>query len=134
MKTEVTNEPHPQGGENVVCPSCLLSNSKDAAFCADCGAPIGMVAAIDPIQHIHAEGFAYRSAVDGAPKPIVLIGIWLIFAPMAIGMLLLMITVRTDSTLAAIIPLLFTAVSIAVLYRATKNYVSKRQLANTVAD
>jgi hypothetical protein len=70
-----------QAGEAVVCPKCLLANSPTAAFCVDCGAPIGMVAAVDPLQHIYAEGFAYRSAVDGPPNLIVLVGMWLIFAP-----------------------------------------------------
>src|SRR3954470_10095703 len=67
--------------DGVLCPKCLLANSPGAAFCTDCGAPIGMVATIDPIQHIHAEGFAYRSAVDGPPNRIVLAGMWLLFGP-----------------------------------------------------
>lgn len=70
--------------ETVICPKCLLANSSTAAFCVDCGAPIGMVAALDPLQHIYAEGFAYRSAVEGPPNLIILVGMWLIFAPMLI--------------------------------------------------
>src|SRR6478735_8409081 len=69
----------------VVCPKCLLANAATAAFCADCGAPIGMVAAIDPIQQIQAEGFAYRSAVEGPPKLIIVVGMWLLFGPIVLA-------------------------------------------------
>ena len=48
-----------------------------------------MVAAIDPLQHIYAEGFAYRSAAEGPPNLIVLVGMWLIFAPVLFGTTLL---------------------------------------------
>lgn len=47
-----------------MCPKGYLSNEADAAFCADCGASIGMVSTIDPIQQIQVEGYACRSAVD----------------------------------------------------------------------
>ena len=68
--------------EAVICPKCLLNNKPQAAFCADCGAPIGMVANVDPIQRIYAEGFAYRSAMEGPPKLILVFGIWFSFLPL----------------------------------------------------
>src|SRR5687767_10737420 len=76
-ETEVSHSPE----DGVVCPKCLLANPPRQAFCMDCGAPIGKVANVDPIQQIYAEGFAYRAAVDGPPSRIVLAGMWLIFAP-----------------------------------------------------
>jgi hypothetical protein len=128
MSTE-THE-HPQSPEGVICPKCLLSNATTAAFCADCGAPIGMVSTIDPIQQIHAEGFAYRSAVDGPPKLIILIGMWLLFGSLAcIGPILIF------NQLPARIPeLIFynllSLCSIVILFRTTKNFVVKLRRTN----
>ena len=42
---------------------------------------MGAVATIDPMQTIQAEGFLFRKATEGRPKPIVLLGIWIIFLP-----------------------------------------------------
>ena len=114
-----------QAGEAVVCPKCLHANSPTAAFCVDCGAPIGMVAAVDPLQHIYAEGFAYRSAVDRPPNLIVLVGMWLIFAPIVFATPLL---VFGDFIRAFSPRLLFPflgACSAVVLFRSTKNYIVK---------
>ncbi len=44
-----------------------------------------MYTTVDPIQPIQAEGFAYRSAVDGPPKLIILVGMWFLFAPTGAG-------------------------------------------------
>jgi hypothetical protein len=116
---------HSESQEGVICPKCLLSNSTAAAFCADCGAPIGMVATVDPIQHIHAEGFAYRSAVDGPPKLIILIGMWLCFLPLALmGPCIL----AGGSRLPLIEVAAFNFVSacaVVVLFRTTRNYIVK---------
>jgi hypothetical protein len=110
--------------ERVLCPKCLLSNTPSAAFCADCGAPIGMVSTVDPMQLIQAEGFAYRSAVDGPPKLIVLLGMWVIFGPMLIAgpFVLFEGPVRSSETLTLTLVALASAV---VLYRTTRNYYVK---------
>ena len=115
----------------VVCPKCLCNNLPTAAFCSECGAPIGMVSTIDPIQQIQAEGFAYRSAVDSPPKLIIVIGMWAIFFP---GVLLPIFVVPALPI--PLIQLLFyTAlffISIIVIYRVTKNYITKtRESRNT---
>jgi hypothetical protein len=39
---------------------------------------------MDPIQRIQTEGFIYRRAVEGRPKSIVMIGIWLLFFPLLV--------------------------------------------------
>ena len=107
----------------VVCPKCLLANPPAAPFCADCGAPIGMVANIDPIQRIYAEGFAYRSAVDGPPKLIIVVGMWLIFGPfLLVTSFFLLIDSASSLPGTAFLGLLALA-SIIVLYRTTKNYI-----------
>ena len=121
MSTE--SDSHPQPEDSVVCPKCLLANSPTAAFCADCGAPIGMVASVDPLQHIQAEGFAYRSAVDGPPNLIVLIGMWLLFAPVAFATPFLVFS--TEYLPPRLLFLLLGVCSFVVLYRSTKNYIVK---------
>jgi hypothetical protein len=114
-----------QAGEAVVCPKCLLANSPTAAFCVDCGAPIGMVAAVDPLQHIYAEGFAYRSAVDGPPNLIVLVGMWLIFAPIVFATPLLVFGDFIRAFSPRLLFLFLGACSAVVLFRSTKNYIVK---------
>ena len=127
MSIETDHQSRSQDG--VICPKCLLSNSTTAAFCADCGAPIGMVAAVDPIQQIQAEGFAYRSAVDGPPKLIILLGMWLLFGPMALlgpGVLIAGPGFRFAEVIAFN---LLSVCSIIILYRTTRNYIVKSRLA-----
>ncbi|HKR00351.1 MAG TPA: zinc ribbon domain-containing protein [Pyrinomonadaceae bacterium] len=70
-----------RAGETLTCPSCLTVNQHSAGFCKECGAPIGAVSTLDPMQTIQSEGFLFRKAVTGRPKPIVLLGIWILNLP-----------------------------------------------------
>lgn len=136
-EAEPNKHDNPEEGleSGVLCPSCLLANSSMAAFCGDCGAPIGMVSTIDPIQSIYAEGFAYRSAVEGTPRLIVVVGMWMLFGPLAV--IAPILTFSNASTPDAVdllqpegIPLpLFVLGSAVILYRTTKNYVVKSRMA-----
>ena len=116
----------------VVCPHCVQANAPSMAFCVYCGAPLGMVSTIDPIQSIYAEGFAYRSAVDGPPKLILLIGMWLLFLPMAGTSLVLLFTMGGPGP-GIITPFLFLA-SVGVLFRMTRNYIVKSRAAKKAED
>jgi len=116
MNTESDYREEPSD-EGIVCPKCILVNDPSAAFCAECGAPIGMVANTDPIQRIYAEGFAYRSAVEGPPSRLILAGMWAIFCPLGLTALF---TIRHPLPAGIII-----AISAAILYRVTKNYLQK---------
>lgn len=127
MSTESDQRRQPQDG--VICPKCLLSNSATAAFCADCGAPIGMVATVDPIQHIYAEGFAYRSAVDGPPKLIILLGMWLIFGSFACIGPCMILTRLPDQLPNLIFYNLLSLCSVIILCRTTRNYIIKSRAA-----
>ena len=113
----------------VVCPRCLLRNLPSAAFCKDCGAPIGMVSTVDPLQHILAEGFAYRSAVDGPPRLMIVVGIWLLFGPTVFTTIFMLFDGSLDSAPQRLFWLLFAAASIVILYRTTKNYIIKSRAA-----
>jgi hypothetical protein len=127
MSTE-TDCSHSEDG--VICPKCLLSNSSTAAFCAECGAPIGMVASTVPIQLIYAEGFAYRSAVDGPPSRIVLIGMWLLFGPCTLIGPGIMFNLPSTNIAEMIAWNVASACAFVILFRTTKNYLVKSRLAD----
>ena len=114
--------------DQIVCPHCLHLNTPEAAFCTKCGAPIWIVANVDPMQQIYSEGFGFRSAVSGPPKRIILIGTWLVFLPSA-GICLAGIYQFASfgigtTGFALTMPLGF-AISVGILYRVTRNYLVK---------
>jgi len=121
----VTSIPRLNELAGVVCHHCLLSNHPASPFCADCGAPIGNYAAIDPIQRIYAEGFAYRSAVTGPPKVIILVGMWVRFSPLlVIGYCGLTSEIQILEKLIYMGGFLIAA---AILFRVTLNFIVKRR-------
>jgi uncharacterized protein (DUF983 family) len=71
-------------GARPVCPHCIEPIDAAAHFCPKCGGPITFHAFTDPIGSIHAAGYGYRQATSGRPNWIVLVGIWIIFAPNAV--------------------------------------------------
>jgi hypothetical protein len=73
------------GGEYALCPSCVFPNVPDVQWCKRCGAPLNFISTIGPLEHLYAEGFAYRRAVRGRPKFVVVLGIWLLFLPGLLG-------------------------------------------------
>jgi hypothetical protein len=64
-----------------VCPHCLKDNEPLAHFCIECATPLTSHAAIDPMGQIYAQGDTYRKAAGHPHKLIVVIAMWLIFAP-----------------------------------------------------
>ena len=64
-----------------VCPKCLRPNTADKHFCVHCNAPLTTFATTAPYEHILAGGFAVRTASSALTKPIILIGMWLLFGP-----------------------------------------------------
>jgi hypothetical protein len=69
----------------VVCPHCLIRNSIGRNFCRRCGTPLTSLAVNDPLGKIYSEGDTYRKAIDNPSKPIVLVGMWLLWGPFAIA-------------------------------------------------
>jgi len=117
-----------QNENPAICPSCLTPNKAFEAFCQNCGAPIGGIATLDPIQSIHTQGFMLRKAVDERPRLIVLVGMWILFFPALLGSVYAASRlIRVGGGLANFI--FFWAfvglgyASIVILYRVTKNYV-----------
>ena len=116
------NPPPPHDDDQIVCPHCLYLNAPEAAFCTECGAPIGMVANLDPMQQIYSEGFGFRSAADGPPKRIILIGAWLALLPL-IGAAI------NQIRLGVLYMIPFLLIPAGILYRVTHNYLVKSRAA-----
>ena len=132
------SEPAEDGGiASVLCPNCGRSNPELRHFCVQCGAPISPLSTIGPAETPLAEGFAYRQAVSGPPKKVILIGMWLLFGPsLAIALYLLATMIRQHRTLGfdrdaagmLVGMLLFGAISGILLFRTTRNYRKKRRM------
>lgn len=111
----------------IICPSCLAPNERFAQRCRSCGAPIGTTATLDPIQSISTQGFVFRKALEGRPKPIVLAGLWLMFFPVLLGSLYAATYLMLHRTSFAEFFFFWAFVGLAyvafvVLYRVTRNY------------
>lgn len=123
----------------IACLSCLAPNAATVDFCGTCGAPISTTSNLDPLKMIRSESFLLEKAAVGRPKPIVLIGIWIIFFPMFVGSVMLagsQILYGFNSE-GFVFFWLGTALAIAasiILYRVTKNYLTPASLPKTEAD
>ena len=113
--------------EIIACLSCLAPNEATVAFCEKCGAPIGTTATLDPLKMIRAEGFMLEKAVSRRPKPIVLLGVWIIFLPwlvMGVMMAGSQILYSFDSTGFVFfwLGIGLAVVALVILDRVTRNY------------
>ena len=113
----------------IACASCLAPNDGSVSFCVNCQSPIGTTSALDPIKTIHAEAFLLQKAVSKRPKPIVLLGVWVLFVPWLLGAAFISLNelARRDGFSSFVffwtgIGLGYVAVKI--LYSVTKNYFS----------
>jgi hypothetical protein len=116
----------------VTCPSCQALNDRFASFCDSCGAPIGATATLDPVTNIHAQGFMLRKAVDGPPRTIVLVGVWLMFLPALVvsGGVAIYLIVNFRGLGNFVFFWLGAGIMIisgVILYRVTRNYISRRR-------
>lgn len=121
----------PNSDPNVICPVCQEVNARFESFCRTCGSPISVTATLDPVSTIQTEGFLFRKALDGPPKPIVLIGTWILFLPLlvvSVGAAIYYILYQRGS-----VGFFFfwvfvglTYIAFIILYRVTKNYIVAR--------
>lgn len=68
----------------VICLGCAQPNPEGVHFCSGCGAPLTSYATTAPFEGTLARGYAYRQAVTGRPRLIVLAGVWLTMFPAAL--------------------------------------------------
>ena len=119
-----------------ICLSCLHGNVPGRDLCEECGAPIGKYTTFMPFEKTLAEGVCYRSAVSNPRKPIILIGVWFLFAP---GLLSLCYSLFIGWSIllskwsfpygvgVAGSFLLYGLISVIILYRTTGNYMKLKR-------
>ena len=82
------------------------------------------------MEHLYAEGTAYRKAVEGRPKFVVFLGVWLIFFPGLLGCLFVMLAIFSGliggaaGLISFWVSCALGTICAVMLYRVTKNYVS----------
>ncbi len=115
----------------ITCPSCQTVNEDYRALCQKCGAPFSTFGTLDPIHHIHAEAQVLRGAIEGRPRVVVLLGIWLLIFPIWVlgaGSAVALVVYRRQSSDVVFFWLAFAVACFTgvILYRVTKNYLTKR--------
>lgn len=136
--------PENQTAEIALCTHCAAPLQGSENFCNACGCPLTFQAASMPYESILARGFLWREGSARPQKLVVVIGIWLLFAPtLAISLLLFLgmlveswgIARRPDpeqNIPLALLGLLLTggaaAVSAVLLHKTTRNYLAFRQV------
>ena len=70
--------------DKVVCLSCGCANYPRAHFCIECDAPMSAHAVNDAFHTIKSTGWAYRRAQQSPRSLVIVVGIWLLFLPLAI--------------------------------------------------
>ncbi len=132
-----TDEPlFSEADERQLCLTCLEPNDLSAHFCAKCGGPMTSYAATGPIERILAEGYAYRRAVERPRRPMVVLGIWLLFGlnvPFALFGIAKAWKEGTEGLPMAVLCLFIFATSLVILWRTTRNYLIGKRSASALA-
>ena len=115
--------------ETLTCVSCAAQNRLADTFCHQCGAPISTTATLDPLNTIRINGFLLNKALEGRPKLIVLLGIWILHLPVLVigigGAIYYVLNRKRFSDVLFFWALLGLAyVAFVILYRVTKNYLT----------
>lgn len=110
-----------------LCISCATPNDPVDNFCQHCGAPMTSYASTGPFESLFSEGRAYREAADHPRSLVVLLGVWLLFGVMFLGGLLLTTPAMKGDYLMAIPGVLLLWVSLMMLVKTTRNFVTSRK-------
>jgi hypothetical protein len=124
---EQPSAPGEEAEEKQLCVNCTFPNDPLANFCAKCGAPLTSYAATGPLEHIFAEGHAYRQAVERPRSFIVVIGIWLIFGVMAATGLIMIAAGGTGALPMAVLGVIILIIPSVIILRTTTNYFTSRR-------
>jgi hypothetical protein len=115
--------------EDILCVSCTSSIDQKYTFCPICGAPVGALASVDPLQTIRTEGFLLQRATEGKPKLIVLIGMWILCFPVFVAGAWLAISVAIQRSGSGASDFVFFWIGVAlsfpsgmILFKVTRNY------------
>jgi hypothetical protein len=111
--------------ETPLCLGCLTPYLPEAHFCAKCGAPLSSYAATGPFERLFAEGHVYRQAAEQPRRFVVVAGVWLIFGPVGLAALALIFMGSRDGVVPLIGGGFLLAISLAMLWRTTRAYVTR---------
>lgn len=117
------------GDDKILCSSCGEPLSMADTYCPNCSAPTISAFNLDPMNVIESEGRLLSRAAEGRQKPIVLIGIWILFLPVFLVGVFFAINILSEGGESGLGNFVFfwgaiglAAVGFIVLYRVTKNY------------
>lgn len=111
----------------------MAENEEEAAFCRQCGNPIGDTSSLDPLKRIQGQGWIYRRAAASPYRLLIVVGMWLIFLPMAF-MAYPFAFARSHDTgdlPGVVFGCLIGMIALAVLWKVTANYIRQRATQNT---
>lgn len=118
--------------ETMLCPACLAQNSPDAMFCVKCDAPLSASAVLGPFEQLRAQRFIFHRATTGPSSLFIVIGMWVIFAPVLFVSVLLICdellygNLSAKSMLLLIPAILAGGLAVCLLWCVTTNYSRKR--------
>ena len=126
MSSEL-HQDSPEADEKQLCVGCSFPNEPLAHFCVKCGAPLSSYAATGPFESRFAEGYAFREAAERPRSLIVVLGVWLFFGMLAFSGIIVFFLGRNLGILLQIICGFIGAISVALIWKTTRNYFFKRK-------
>jgi hypothetical protein len=115
-----------------LCFSCGLPIGADDRFCRHCNMPVGILMGNDPLQSAHMDGVFYARAIDRRPKLVVVIGMWVLFFPVAVLAAFVVVALLVNFTQNGFIGALIFLIALAIayylskmLFTVTRNYLKK---------
>lgn len=115
-------------GKGTVCLTCLKENDGAAVYCRYCNSALSLTDNPDPLQKLSLEGVVYSKAVEGKPKLVVIIGVWLLFFPVLVFSSIAAVSMAFEGERGSIGFVLFWLLvvsaffSLTMIYKVTKNY------------
>ncbi len=113
----------------IVCPSCGKLMDAGSVSCPNCFWQAGTSANLDPVGAIRGEGEMFQKAFRQKPKPIVVLGVWIMFLPAFILCSAVAVSTLSDQATPTSQRLIMFAamaagafISANFLYRITRNY------------
>ena len=116
-----------------LCHNCFSPNDPQAHFCHKCNTPLSVLASMDPIARIWSMGDTWRKAASRPYRPIILIGMWLLFGTRLVLILCLLpiILIFDPPSLERFIGLGYPIACVilfgVILFKTTRNYLRQKK-------
>lgn len=112
-----------------LCHNCLAENHPYFHFCHKCNTPLTAIASMDPVFSIWSRGNTWHKAASRPYRPIILIGMWLLFGPRLVMLFyviyssgLLTYAVWPEALLTLGLFIAYAVLLAAILFKTTRNY------------